>query len=618
MPSRVQRPDRLLALWRQVSDSSSESEDLEEVRIESLDSSSSNSILLSSYVVTGSRKDHCVSLVDSGCSAFAFIDRSFVQKHNLPRFRLLRPKKLVLADGIVKGIIFEVVRAKFRIGLHEETITFLVHDISKNHPVILGFPWMQFHKPAIDYEKCGVRFNHPDCRGRCLPRDLTNEQTTAPRALTSRVSVASARLHKKAAPQPSPPPFPPPPNTFTRASTSSASGGGNPQLQEKETEELPPLENLRISSEPRTVSAPVKALLASRAGTKVQGISGTAALLVKTKNPALYEPHIRLNGKRVSAGTRRTLVRKSTEVAGDFNPNDIRELNAATFNYICEKRGLQPFVTSYTQLERLAGITETRDLDLTEEMVNNIMEGEGEQYKDSLSPGLHSFIDSLAGKAASQDERDAALIARTIVLTGNLDTDAPVCEETIRRVQLAKITEEDARKFLDKANRPDKTDEEIRAKLPSVYHDQIAAFQPGRANEMPPNRSYDHKIELRPGEHPPNARPRPMSPLEAVVVKKWIDDNLRKKFIRPSQSEAASPILLFKKPGGGVRICVDYRGINNVTMKTRYPLLLIKETLDAICKAKIFTKLDVITAFNRIRVKEGHEWLTAFITRFGL
>ncbi|KAJ4342850.1 hypothetical protein N0V85_009838, partial [Neurospora sp. IMI 360204] len=227
---------------------------------------------------------------------------------------------------------------------------------------------MQFHKPTIDYEKCSMRFNHLDCRGRCLPCDLTNEQTTAPRALTSRVSVASARLHKKAAPQLSLPPLPPSPNTFTGASTGSASSGGNPQTQEKETEKLPPLENLRISSKPRTVSAPVKALVASRAGTKVQGISGTAALLVRTKNPVLHEPHIRLNGKRVSAGTRRTFTRKSTEVASDFNPDDIRELNAATFNYICEKRGLQPFVTNYAQLERLASIAETRDLDLTEEM----------------------------------------------------------------------------------------------------------------------------------------------------------------------------------------------------------------------------------------------------------
>jgi hypothetical protein len=66
--------------------------------------------------------------------------------------------------------------------------------------------------------------------------------------------------------------------------------------------------------------------------------------------------------------------------------------------------------------------------------------------------------------------------------------------------------------------------------------------------------------------------------------------------------------------------CSQYptRDINNVTMKSRYIIPLIKETLDSICKAQIFTKLDVITTFNRVRVTEGHEWLTACITWFGL
>ena len=67
-----------------------------------------------------------------------------------------------------------------------------------------------------------------------------------------------------------------------------------------------------------------------------------------------------------------------------------------------------------------------------------------------------------------------------------------------------------------------------------------------------------------------------------------------------------------------MRICVDYRGLNNISIKNRYPIPLIKETLDAISKAKWFTKLDVIAAFNKIRVADGHEWTTAFITRFGL
>lgn len=79
-------------------------------------------------------------MVDSGCFAFAFIDRSFVVKYNLPRFRFLHPKKLVLADGNVKGIITEGVRGQLRIGFYEEAATFLVHDLSNKYPVILGFP----------------------------------------------------------------------------------------------------------------------------------------------------------------------------------------------------------------------------------------------------------------------------------------------------------------------------------------------------------------------------------------------------------------------------------------------------------------------------------------------
>jgi len=93
---------------------------------------------------------------------------------------------------------------------------------------------------------------------------------------------------------------------------------------------------------------------------------------------------------------------------------------------------------------------------------------------------------------------------------------------------------------------------------------------------------------------------------------------LNKGFIRESISPAAAPLLLTAKPGGEVRICYNYRGLNNVTIKNRYLLPLIRETLDALYGAKFYTKLNVIAAFNRIRIAEGYKWLTAFITRFGL
>ena len=88
---------------------------------------------------------------------------------------------------------------------------------------------------------------------------------------------------------------------------------------------------------------------------------------------------------------------------------------------------------------------------------------------------------------------------------------------------------------------------------------------------------------------------------------------LSKGFIRQSSSSAAAPLLLVPKPSGGVRVCQDYRGLNDVTIKNRYPLPLIRETLDSISGARFYSKLDVISAFNRIRIAEGDEWKTAFI-----
>ena len=100
-------------------------------------------------------------------------------------------------------------------------------------------------------------------------------------------------------------------------------------------------------------------------------------------------------------------------------------------------------------------------------------------------------------------------------------------------------------------------------------------------------------------------------------MKKYIDEHLGKGFIWPSSSAAASPILLVRKPGRGLCFCIDYRALNAVTVKNRYPIPLISETLGKLAGAVRYTKLDVIHTFNRIQMKEGYEWLTAFNSRYG-
>ena len=104
---------------------------------------------------------------------------------------------------------------------------------------------------------------------------------------------------------------------------------------------------------------------------------------------------------------------------------------------------------------------------------------------------------------------------------------------------------------------------------------------------------------------------------ELDATKKYVDDHLTKSFIRPSKSPVASPVILVKKPGGGLRFCVDYRALNAITIKNRYPIPQIRETLDRLYKAKFYTKLNIISAFNNLRMKQGDEWKTAFTTRYG-
>ena len=101
------------------------------------------------------------------------------------------------------------------------------------------------------------------------------------------------------------------------------------------------------------------------------------------------------------------------------------------------------------------------------------------------------------------------------------------------------------------------------------------------------------------------------------TLKAYIETNLANGFIRPSKSPAGAPILFDRKSDGSLRLCVDYRGLNNLTIKNRYPLPLVGESLDRLGRARRFTQLDLTSAYHRMRIREGDEWKTAFRTRYG-
>src|SRR5947207_6495870 len=127
----------------------------------------------------------------------------------------------------------------------------------------------------------------------------------------------------------------------------------------------------------------------------------------------------------------------------------------------------------------------------------------------------------------------------------------------------------------------------------------------------------DHPIDLKPGTEPPYMRIYNMSPAELKALDNYIEDALAKGWICESQSPAGTLILFVPKKSSELCLCVDYHGLNAVTIKNRYPLPLISELLDRLNSSVVFSKIDLRNAYHQIRICEGDEWKTTFWTRYG-
>ena len=134
---------------------------------------------------------------------------------------------------------------------------------------------------------------------------------------------------------------------------------------------------------------------------------------------------------------------------------------------------------------------------------------------------------------------------------------------------------------------------------------------------LPPHREFNLKIELEEGATPPPGRLYSLSPFELNTLWEFIDKNLSTSFICPTSSSLAAPVLFVKKKDGSLQLCVDYRGLNKLTRKDRYPLPLISNLLDSPSHAKIYTKIDLRHVYHLVRIADGDEWKTAFRTCYG-
>ena len=134
---------------------------------------------------------------------------------------------------------------------------------------------------------------------------------------------------------------------------------------------------------------------------------------------------------------------------------------------------------------------------------------------------------------------------------------------------------------------------------------------------LPPQRGRDYTIDLEPGHAPPCPHVYRLAPDELDELRSTLETLVEKKFIQPSTSPFGAPILFVKKKDGSKRMVIDYRALNKITVKNKYPLPLIDELLDVVAGSTIWTSLDLMSGYHQVRVAPEDTHKTAFRTRYG-
>uniref|UniRef100_A0A2N9I1S3 RNA-directed DNA polymerase n=1 Tax=Fagus sylvatica TaxID=28930 RepID=A0A2N9I1S3_FAGSY len=149
----------------------------------------------------------------------------------------------------------------------------------------------------------------------------------------------------------------------------------------------------------------------------------------------------------------------------------------------------------------------------------------------------------------------------------------------------------------------------IVSEFPEVFPEDL----PG----LPPDREIEFSVDLLPGSGPISKAPYRMAPAELKELKEQLQELLDKGFIRPSVSPWGAPVLFVKKKDGSMRLCIDYREINRVTVRNKYPLPRIDDLFDQLQGAQIFSKIDLRSGYHQLKIKPDDVPKTAFRTRYG-
>nr|CAD1834599.1 unnamed protein product [Ananas comosus var. bracteatus] len=254
-------------------------------------------------------------------------------------------------------------------------------------------------------------------------------------------------------------------------------------------------------------------------------------------------------------------------------------------------------------------------------LLEDILSKVGERYTE-MADTFNSFNDDVRSMEESVATAMATFRSELEKLQGNItrrdEERTSLIEELVTRVDegmkrgettyLAAIREVSGEDLEEKDH-------------PAVIDAVLGEFEDVMPQELPkklsPRREVDHAIELEPGAKPPAKAPYRMAPPELEELQRQLKDLLDAGFIRPSKAPYGAPVLFQRKSDGSLRLCIDYRALNKVTVKNKYPIPLVADLFDQLGGAKFFTKLDLRSGYYQVRIAESDEEKTACVTRYG-
>ena len=201
--------------------------------------------------------------------------------------------------------------------------------------------------------------------------------------------------------------------------------------------------------------------------------------------------------------------------------------------------------------------------------------------------------------------------------------DSDVSKLVMSVAQAKRCIKADSKSFMVMVSTVDQTDSDAKHTMNPELAQQITALQQqyntvfAEPSGLPPDRGIEHVIPLLPDSQPPFQRMYRLSPSELQEVRRNVTELLRKDLIEPSVSSFGAPILFVEKKDKTLRMVIDYRALNKLTVKNRYPLPRIDDLFDQLHGAKYFTSLDAASGFHQIRLREEDRPKTAFRTPFG-